>query len=80
MLARLALFAAALAVAVEIGHQQAAPPACPTNVPGATSTCYFAGEAVESIYPYRPLVADHTVTVASTATATSLTFASASIP
>jgi hypothetical protein len=64
LLAR-ALWRLPLAVTVEIGRQQAAHTnfVC-TNVPGPRQTCYFAGEAIESIYPYGPLVGDHPVAIA----------------
>jgi hypothetical protein len=35
-----------------------------TNVPGPTHTCYLAGEAIERIYAYAPLVGDHPVAIA----------------
>ena len=35
-----------------------------TNVPGPRQTCYLAGEAIEKIYPYAPLVGDHPVAIA----------------
>ncbi|MBI3785168.1 MAG: wax ester/triacylglycerol synthase family O-acyltransferase [Deltaproteobacteria bacterium] len=35
-----------------------------TNVPGPTHTCYLAGEAIERIYVYAPLVGDHPVAIA----------------
>jgi hypothetical protein len=35
-----------------------------TNVPGPRHTCYLAGEAIEQIYPYGPLVGDHPVAIA----------------
>jgi diacylglycerol O-acyltransferase len=53
------------AVAKEIGRQQTnrANFVC-TNVPGPRRTCYFAGEAIEKIYPYAPMVGDHPVAIA----------------
>jgi diacylglycerol O-acyltransferase len=35
-----------------------------TNVPGPRQPCYFAGELIERIYPYAPLVGDHPVAIA----------------
>jgi diacylglycerol O-acyltransferase / wax synthase len=35
-----------------------------TNVPGPRQPCYFAGEVIERIYPYAPLVGDHPVAIA----------------
>jgi diacylglycerol O-acyltransferase / wax synthase len=35
-----------------------------TNVPGPRQACYFAGELIERIYPYAPLVGDHPVAIA----------------
>ena len=35
-----------------------------TNVPGPQHTCYMAGEVIEKIYPYAPLVGDHPVAIA----------------
>ena len=35
-----------------------------TNVPGPRRTCYLAGEAIESVYAYAPLVGDHPVAIA----------------
>ena len=35
-----------------------------TNVPGPAQTCYLAGEAIERIYAYAPLVGDHPVAIA----------------
>jgi diacylglycerol O-acyltransferase len=35
-----------------------------TNVPGPKRTCYLAGEAIERIYAYAPLVGDHPVAIA----------------
>ena len=35
-----------------------------TNVPGPSHACYLAGEAIERIYPYAPLVGDHPVAIA----------------
>jgi diacylglycerol O-acyltransferase len=34
-----------------------------TNVPGPAHTCYLAGEAIERIYAYAPLVGDHPVAI-----------------
>lgn len=35
-----------------------------TNVPGPAHTCYLAGEEIERIYAYAPLVGDHPVAIA----------------
>jgi len=35
-----------------------------TNVPGPRQPCYFAGELIERVYPYAPLVGDHPVAIA----------------
>jgi WS/DGAT/MGAT family acyltransferase len=35
-----------------------------TNVPGPKHTCYLAGQAIERIYAYAPLVGDHPVAIA----------------
>jgi diacylglycerol O-acyltransferase len=35
-----------------------------TNVPGPSRTCYLAGEAVERMYAFAPLVGDHPVAIA----------------
>lgn len=35
-----------------------------TNVPGPSKTCYLAGESIEGIYAYAPLVGDHPVAIA----------------
>jgi WS/DGAT/MGAT family acyltransferase len=35
-----------------------------TNVPGPRQTCFLAGEAIERIYVYAPLVGDHPVAIA----------------
>jgi WS/DGAT/MGAT family acyltransferase len=53
------------AVAATIGRQQMgrANLVC-TNVPGPRQTCFWAGEAVERIYPFAPLVGDHPLSVA----------------
>jgi len=53
------------AIAATIGRQQMrrANLVC-TNVPGPRQTCFFAGEAVERIYPFAPLVGDHPLSVA----------------
>jgi diacylglycerol O-acyltransferase len=53
------------AVAATLGRQQMqrANLVC-TNVPGPRQTCFWAGEAVERIYPFAPLVGDHPLSVA----------------
>ena len=54
------------AVAEQIGRQQTTSRTnfvC-TNVPGPRRTCYFAGETIEKVYPYAPLVGDHPVAIA----------------
>lgn len=53
------------ALAAQIGRQQTSRAnfVC-TNVPGPRRTCYFAGERIEKIYPYAPLVGDHPVGIA----------------
>jgi len=53
------------AVATEMGRQQTRRTnlVC-TNVPGPRHTCYLAGETIEQIYPYAPLVGDHPVAIA----------------
>jgi WS/DGAT/MGAT family acyltransferase len=53
------------AVAATLGRQQMARAnlVC-TNVPGPRQTCFWAGEAVERIYPFAPLVGDHPLSVA----------------
>ena len=35
-----------------------------TNVPGPRQTCYLAGQRIERMYPYAPLVGDHPVAIA----------------
>ncbi len=35
-----------------------------TNVPGPRYTCYLAGETIEAVYPFAPLVGDHPVGIA----------------
>jgi diacylglycerol O-acyltransferase len=64
LLAR-AMTALPLFVAKQIGRQQTTRTnfVC-TNVPGPRATCYLAGEAIEKIYPYVPLVGDHPVGIA----------------
>jgi diacylglycerol O-acyltransferase len=64
LLAR-AMNAMPLFVAQQIGRQQTTRTnfVC-TNVPGPRITCYLAGEAIEKIYPYVPLVGDHPVGIA----------------
>ncbi len=64
LLARL-MTAMPLFIAKQIGRQQTARTnfVC-TNVPGPRTTCYLAGEAIEKIYPYVPLVGDHPVGIA----------------
>jgi diacylglycerol O-acyltransferase len=59
------LTALPLAVAEQLLRQQTARTnfVC-TNVPGPKQPCYFAGEAVERIYAYAPLVGDHPVAIA----------------
>jgi len=54
-----------LEVAAFIGRQQTrrANFVC-TNVPGPRRTCYLAGEPIEKLYPYAPLVGDHPVAIA----------------
>jgi WS/DGAT/MGAT family acyltransferase len=54
-----------LFVTKQIGRQQTTRTnfVC-TNVPGPRTTCYLAGEAIEKIYPYVPLVGDHPVGIA----------------
>jgi WS/DGAT/MGAT family acyltransferase len=54
-----------LPLAAEIGRQQTERTnlVC-TNVPGPRHACYLAGEAIERLYPYAPLVGDHPVAVA----------------
>jgi diacylglycerol O-acyltransferase len=54
-----------VAVATEMGRQQTRRTnlVC-TNVPGPRHTCYLAGEAIEQMYPYGPLVGDHPVAIA----------------
>jgi WS/DGAT/MGAT family acyltransferase len=52
-------------LAAEIGRQQMSRTnlVC-TNVRGPRHTCYLAGEVIERIYPYAPLVGDHPVAIA----------------
>jgi len=59
------LTALPLAVAEQLLRQQTARTnfVC-TNVPGPKHPCYFAGETIERIYPYAPLVGDHPVAIA----------------
>ncbi len=54
-----------LSLAKQLGRQQTLRTnfVC-TNVPGPRITCYLAGEAIEKIYPYAPLVGDHPVAIA----------------
>lgn len=56
---------ASLAVATEMGRQQTRRTnlVC-TNVPGPRHACYLAGETIEAMYPYGPLVGDHPVAIA----------------
>ena len=63
-LARL-LTALPLGVAERLSRQQTSRTnfVC-TNVPGPRQPCYFAGELIERIYPYAPLVGDHPVAIA----------------
>jgi diacylglycerol O-acyltransferase len=60
-----ALLLLPFAIATEMGRQQTARTnlVC-TNVPGPRRRCYLAGEAIEKIYPYGPLVGDHPVAIA----------------
>jgi len=60
-----ALAALPLVLAAELGRQQTFRTnfIC-TNVPGPRHTCYLAGERIERIYPYAPLVGDHPVAIA----------------
>jgi WS/DGAT/MGAT family acyltransferase len=53
------------AVAATLGRQQMqrANLVC-TNVAGPRQTCFWAGQAVERIYPFAPLVGDHPLSVA----------------
>lgn len=53
------------AIAATVGRQamRRANLVC-TNVPGPRRTCYWAGEVVERIYPFAPLVGDHPLSVA----------------
>lgn len=64
LLARL-MFAMPLALTQRLGRQQTGRTnfVC-TNVPGPREACYFAGEVIEQIYPYAPLVGDHPVAIA----------------
>jgi len=52
-------------LAAQVGRQQTSRTniVC-TNVPGPRRTCYLAGEAIERIYAYAPLVGDHPVAIA----------------
>lgn len=54
-----------LAIAKWIGRQQTMRTnfVC-TNVPGPRRVCYLAGEAIERVYPYAPLVGDHPIAIA----------------
>jgi len=54
-----------LPVAKQLGRQQTMRTnfVC-TNVPGPGRLCYLAGELIERIYPYAPLVGDHPVAIA----------------
>jgi diacylglycerol O-acyltransferase len=54
-----------LGVAERIGRQQTSRTnfVC-TNVPGPRQPCYFAGELIDQIYPYAPMVGDHPVAIA----------------
>jgi diacylglycerol O-acyltransferase / wax synthase len=54
-----------LGLAERIGRQQTSRTnfVC-TNVPGPRQPCYFAGELIERIYPYAPMVGDHPVAIA----------------
>ncbi len=63
-LARL-LTAMPLFVATQIGRQQTRRTnfVC-TNVPGPRVPCYLAGEVIQKIYPYAPLVGDHPIAIA----------------
>jgi diacylglycerol O-acyltransferase len=64
LMARL-MTALPLSVAERISHQQTSRTnfVC-TNVPGPRQPCYFAGELIERVYPYAPLVGDHPVAIA----------------
>jgi len=64
LMARL-MAALPLSVAERISHQQTSRTnfVC-TNVPGPRQPCYFAGELIERVYPYAPLVGDHPVAIA----------------
>jgi diacylglycerol O-acyltransferase / wax synthase len=52
-------------LAAEVGRQQTTRTnlVC-TNVPGPRHPCYLAGERIERIYPYAPLLGDHPVSIA----------------
>ena len=54
-----------LPLAIAIGRQQMRRTnfVC-TNVPGPRHTCYLAGEAIERVYAYAPLVGDHPIAIA----------------
>ena len=64
LLAR-AMVAIPQAIAEQIGHQQMSRTnfVC-TNVPGPRQACFLAGERIERMYPYAPLVGDHPVAIA----------------
>jgi diacylglycerol O-acyltransferase / wax synthase len=64
LLARLVV-ALPLAVAEQLVRQQTSRTnfVC-TNVPGPARTCYLAGEPIERIYAFAPLVGDHPVAIA----------------
>jgi diacylglycerol O-acyltransferase len=60
-----ALMLLPVVLAKEMGRQQTRRTnlVC-TNVPGPRHICYLAGEAIEQIYAYGPLVGDHPVAIA----------------
>lgn len=60
-----ALLLLPFAIAIEMGRQQTGRTnvVC-TNVSGPRHCCYLAGETIEKIYPYGPLVGDHPVAIA----------------
>jgi len=64
LMARL-ITALPLSVAERISQQQTSRTnfVC-TNVPGPRQPCYFAGQLIERVYPYAPLVGDHPVAIA----------------
>ncbi len=64
LLARI-MIALPLPLAEQLGRQQTARTnfVC-TNVPGPGRLCYLAGQRIERIYPYAPLVGDHPVAIA----------------